>query len=86
MNLLQELIELDAKFEGSVKAQILYENATSARSKKKPEPCTEIAFLTTDVGPEFLLGVSDKLGVVLWIDKTKLEAWKKAHEGQEVGQ
>lgn len=49
--------------------QFLSECMTSIKEKKRPHKHVEITMVTDAVTPLFALGKSDKIGIVVWIDK-----------------
>lgn len=57
--------------------QILSQCLVSINQKKRPNKHVEITMATDAVTPEFAFGRSDKIGIVLWIDK---DAYAKAIE------
>ena len=57
--------------------QFMNQCVTSAKLKKKPHEHCELTIVTDAVNPNFLMGKSGKVGILLWIDKEAFEAAKR---------
>lgn len=49
--------------------QNLSQCLVSIKEKKRPNTHSEITFVSDAVTPLFALGESDKIGIIVWIDK-----------------
>ena len=57
--------------------QFMNQCTSSAKLKKRPHEHCELTIVTEAVTPNFLMGKSDKVGILLWIDKDAFEAAKR---------
>jgi len=62
--------------------QFMSQCVIGARLKKKPHEHCELTMVTEEVTPNFLMGKSDKVGILIWIDKDAFEVAKR-QEGAE---
>lgn len=63
--------------EDKTRIQILSQCLVGIKQKQRPNKHVEMTIVTDAVTPEFAFGESDKIGIVLWIDK---DAYAKAIE------
>jgi hypothetical protein len=63
--------------------QILSQCLVGIKEKRRPNIHSEVTFVSDAVTPMFALGKSDKVGIVLWIDKDAYNEAIKKQGGAE---